>query len=1358
MRIIRWLHFSDIHLNSDETATRMMRQALPVYLRELNQQIDYAFFTGDISDARNGFVNADIAVSFLRDIMSSAAIPIDRLFIVPGNHDVNRNTTDRENAIKRVCIKKEAYYTSSEGIIAPDDLAVFRSSEEHFRGITDKVYVDAPKRGAQYHQKNPHFIVETEELVILHLDTTLVKTEANAPNLIVGTALVLDCLECICKSKPAIVISHFPIEFLRQDEEKTLSSILQSHNIRLWLSGHEHDFHLMPREYLHSLQCGNLRYENGSRATILIGELNLDTGRGSVKAHVWFENDGWAIYPILWKDGLPHKRNTYSFDIGITSDAGERMSREVLLSKEANDTYLTPGEKFASTEFSEEILPDLICDGQLYSSDSDTYASIDILHRIWHTNFPHSILYREGGIGKSTTLYYTAKEIIEREQRPVVYISLERLRSDGHTIEEYFTRALVGIDNETESLAILTSERHSVPNAYLFIDGLNEVAPRDIENYIREIKKLSRYSGIQIVLSSRENNLTRYNMQHYVPIQVSGLRIEQITSRLGSKSKETIKNDSVLLRLLRNPLMLLLYQEASPIKRQYSDVEFLDWVRHVTTTTDIIKNYYTSQVALSLSRTAPSGEHVLIYAIIVNTVLPLVGYRLEIQSTTMMDVLSYEELLPLMIEETELVIKSAPLQLRLIMRRYGVALTQSLNDLQVHNILCKELCLLQSDDKSVSIQHQVLRDYLAAAYIHSKIDDKTVILEIIGTRKISGLVMEHLRGLGGRYWEKGQSGGPGDAIKLSEYVKGKSDARARMFIHNLLACYTEEGGTPNYSGLYLREEKLPVFRDVQSAVSLSGAKLSAYTVGLDYSTVLRYTLPTFSDDDRLLAVIEGKRLCIFSLVSGEKQFLEPNLERLLALRFSASGRYMFAISCNHNHRIHVWKYEDDEKWSYLGNSEIYTKTLRAIVWSEKLKMLYLYHNNREVRISIPSCKRIYNRQHPHPYEHMTDGDGIFLDVRNRHQFRKTKTHIPNHDGSLVAICDESGQFLVQNSDKRVVYRFAEGTRRLKDASISGNGKRAATLSEPRPFCTQKIALWDLDVKRKIREYYSTEELEKIHLSDSGKWIICESKSDVCARLWDDWSVGFSIPYRLVSNQRGRITSYSDSVLIESNDGLINHFDLNTKEASNIAFPSKNVILAAITPGDSLIVVRKNGYTVETKNSRTGMITHNLNSDNTPVLGVTAMVNQPFVAVATANGIVSIYHTGDELRKRKLNPPFGNQIIVMHPIDDVIASGGGAQFGTNNYWTRPGTNHGQWYYNPSEYKVMGIILDLAFNIENNELVAISSDGQIMFSHAMYCKPHRLTNVIISFDVSQYDFKEAIIDDKIRNELIANGVNL
>ena len=94
--MINWLHISDLHLGSEGVTTNMMRDELPGYLNGLGVKCDYVFCTGDIRTANvnPNFFTDDMA-AYLKSICEAVQTSIDRLYIVAGNHDVDRDIDGR---------------------------------------------------------------------------------------------------------------------------------------------------------------------------------------------------------------------------------------------------------------------------------------------------------------------------------------------------------------------------------------------------------------------------------------------------------------------------------------------------------------------------------------------------------------------------------------------------------------------------------------------------------------------------------------------------------------------------------------------------------------------------------------------------------------------------------------------------------------------------------------------------------------------------------------------------------------------------------------------------------------------------------------------------------------------------------------------------------------------------------------------------------------------------------------------------------------------------------------------------------------------------------------------------------------
>ena len=301
--MLRWLHISDLHFNDNDMSTVSLREELPNFLKRNNIRCDYVFCTGDIRTANatpNDF--PDEAKRYLVQLCEAVGITTDRLFIVPGNHDVNRDAAGRHDAVKRVFYHRDGYYDPKYGIINEADLQALYVGQKDFRDFLTEIYPE-DRMKLYTNPAQPHFNIETPDFNILHVDSTLTYTkDQEATDLILGTKLLQNALMTLNPDKPTILLSHYPFTSLHQDEKKYVRELLYKKGVRLWLAGHEHDHMVHPMDYLNSLQTGELRMEEKTNATVLVGEYDEVTCVGYVTAYTWFA-EGWAKYPILWHDG-----------------------------------------------------------------------------------------------------------------------------------------------------------------------------------------------------------------------------------------------------------------------------------------------------------------------------------------------------------------------------------------------------------------------------------------------------------------------------------------------------------------------------------------------------------------------------------------------------------------------------------------------------------------------------------------------------------------------------------------------------------------------------------------------------------------------------------------------------------------------------------------------------------------------------------------------------------------------------------------------------------------------------------------------------------------------------------------------
>lgn len=111
-----------------------------------NEKIEYLAFTGDL--AQSGSIEQDerrsrieLGLVFLIQLCKKLSLPLDRLIIAPGNHDLDRNNkTDQFQDLKELCKKHSINNCSTDNIFSVEikpDIKIF--SINSCLGATEKV-------------------------------------------------------------------------------------------------------------------------------------------------------------------------------------------------------------------------------------------------------------------------------------------------------------------------------------------------------------------------------------------------------------------------------------------------------------------------------------------------------------------------------------------------------------------------------------------------------------------------------------------------------------------------------------------------------------------------------------------------------------------------------------------------------------------------------------------------------------------------------------------------------------------------------------------------------------------------------------------------------------------------------------------------------------------------------------------------------------------------------------------------------------------------------------------------------------------------------------------------------------------
>lgn len=238
---VTWLHISDFHFRAGDTYDRdVVLRALVASVRryrEKGRRADLVFATGDIAHSGQPAEYA-AATRFFDDLLQALELPRDRLFVVPGNHDVDRRLGVGLARTLETLDQCNTYFDPAT--VKPHialKLGAFKQWFDHyFQGI--RAFPDTSTCAA----------VETlqihgQALAVLPLNSALFcLDDADHAQLLLGRRCLDPALAQLRAAGDAlkIVLLHHPLDWLGDIERSNVRAALHAH-ADVILRGHLHE-------------------------------------------------------------------------------------------------------------------------------------------------------------------------------------------------------------------------------------------------------------------------------------------------------------------------------------------------------------------------------------------------------------------------------------------------------------------------------------------------------------------------------------------------------------------------------------------------------------------------------------------------------------------------------------------------------------------------------------------------------------------------------------------------------------------------------------------------------------------------------------------------------------------------------------------------------------------------------------------------------------------------------------------------------------------------------------------------------------------------------------------------------------
>ncbi len=282
---MRWLHISDIHFGYDSAAVETMRRKILEWAENI-EKVDCLFITGDLRYGKQETkAYPPETLTFIQDLQKALRVGPEDTFVVPGNHDVNR-----DEILEAGIDKAGKSYVTSSGVIPEATLNYIRGQRAPFLRLYRKVCgCDEP---------GWHYCRQKDGFNIICLNTALFCCrDGEDGGLVVGTKLLNALAKTVDSRLPGIVLAHHDFESLRQEERQELEIALKEMGAVVYLCGHQHvalarrqNTYRANRD-LHVFLCGTSVDKDPNLEQVdmdvFVGELEKTGRSGCVQAFKW---------------------------------------------------------------------------------------------------------------------------------------------------------------------------------------------------------------------------------------------------------------------------------------------------------------------------------------------------------------------------------------------------------------------------------------------------------------------------------------------------------------------------------------------------------------------------------------------------------------------------------------------------------------------------------------------------------------------------------------------------------------------------------------------------------------------------------------------------------------------------------------------------------------------------------------------------------------------------------------------------------------------------------------------------------------------------------------------------------------
>ncbi|MHB1606427.1 MAG: metallophosphoesterase family protein [Leptospirales bacterium] len=233
MRSICWLHISDIHMRvidawSHDVVLKAMCEDM-VRRRGHGVSPDFILATGDLAFSGK-MEEYKLVESFFDALSTASGVPKERIFCIPGNHDIDRNR-------QKMCFVGARQFAQSQNEIdhllsSPEDMETLLRREDSYRKFQSSYLEGQSKEWTEDGLGYVSIVsIDYIRLAIIGLDSSWLAEGglSDTGKLLIGERQVINALKIAERNDPHIIISmaHHPFQLLQDFDRRPVQNRIE---------------------------------------------------------------------------------------------------------------------------------------------------------------------------------------------------------------------------------------------------------------------------------------------------------------------------------------------------------------------------------------------------------------------------------------------------------------------------------------------------------------------------------------------------------------------------------------------------------------------------------------------------------------------------------------------------------------------------------------------------------------------------------------------------------------------------------------------------------------------------------------------------------------------------------------------------------------------------------------------------------------------------------------------------------------------------------------------------------------------------------------------------------------------------